>query len=72
MKAKEKAEELFDRFYGIEPVEPIYIGMDKGQSKQCALICVDEMLKNEVNTTMHPNDSIMDYWKEVKQEIYKL
>ena len=65
MTPKEKAKELFDRFYGIEPVEPIYIGMDKGQAKQCALICVDEILRNEINTTMHPNDSIMDYWTEV-------
>ena len=60
MKAVDKAKELVDRFYGIEPVEPIYIGMDKGQAKQCALICVDEML--EMNL----------FLQEVKQEIEKL
>ena len=72
MKAKEKAKELFDRFYDIEPVEPIYIGMDKGQAKQAALICVDEILKEILST---PNVYELDtyyYWKEVKQEINKL
>ena len=65
MTPKEKAKELFDRFYGIEPVQPIYIGMDKGQSKQCGLICVDEMLEFQ--------DRIdVKYWKEVKKEINNL
>ena len=40
MTAKEKADELFDRFYEIEPVEPIYVGVNIGQAKQCVLICV--------------------------------
>ena len=64
MKPKEKAKELFYRFYGIEPVQPIYIGMDKVQAKQCALICVDEILK------FHDRIDV-DYWLEVKQEIKK-
>ena len=46
MTAKEKAKELFDRFYEIEPVEPIYVGVNIGQAKQCVLICVNEMLGN--------------------------
>ena len=65
MTAKEKANELFDRFYGIEPVQPIYIGMDKGQAKQSALICVDEILEECL-------DIKESYWQEVKQEINKL
>ena len=68
MKAKDKAKELFDRFYGIEPVEPIYIGMDKGQAKQCALICVDEIL--DAVTTIA--DKRFDFYTEVKKEIEKL
>ena len=67
MKAKEKAKELFDRFYGIEPVQPIYIGMDKGQAKQCTLICVDEILENNYGAKFQ-----MIFWQEVKQEIKKL
>ena len=67
MKSEEKAMELFDRFYGIEPVQPIYIGMDKGQAKQCALICVDEILENNYGAKFQ-----MIFWKEVKKEINKL
>ena len=65
MKSEEKAKELFDRFYSIEPVQPIYIGMDKGQAKQCALICVDEILE------FHDRIDV-NYWKEVKKEINNL
>ena len=65
MKAKDKAKELVDRFR-------IGDRNMKSKAKQSALICVNEMLKNEVNTTMYPNDSIMDYWKEVKKEIERL
>ena len=73
MTARTKALELFDRFYGIEPVQPIYIGMDKGQAKQCALICIDKMIE-----TLLPYGGIL-YVKEeveelekVKQEVNKL
>ena len=65
MKAKEKAKELFDRFYEIEPVEPIYVGVNIGQAKQCVLICVDEILE------FHDRIDVK-YWNEVKQEINKL
>ena len=65
MKAKEKAKELFDRFYEIEPVEPIYVGVNIGQAKQCVLICVDEILE------FHDRIDV-NYWQEVKQEINKL
>ena len=67
MKSEEKAMELFDRFYGIEPVQPIYIGMDKGQAKQCALICVEEILETYIDL-----DPKLNYWKEVKKEINNL
>ena len=64
MKSEEKAKELFDRFYGIEPVQPIYIGMDKGQAKQCALICVEEILETYIDL-----DPKLNYWKEVKKRL---
>ena len=70
MTAKEKANELFDRFY-LQTEYYINCGCEF-LAKENALICVDEIIRNEVNTTMHPNDSIMDYWTEVKQEINKL
>ena len=75
MTPKEKAKELFDRFYGIEPVQPIYIGMDKGQSKQCALICVDEILEFAYYIEWEKKEeaiSKLKFLKEVKEEINKL
>ena len=58
MKAKEKAKELVDRFR-------IGDRNMKSKAKQCALICVDEILVDcyEIRES---------YWLEVKQEIKKL
>ena len=43
-------------------------------AKQCALICVDEILENIPNEVMSYKPFMMnnDYWQEVKQEINKL
>lgn len=59
MTAKIKARELVNRYWD---------GLDIGffDSKQCALICVDEIL----NTTLVSPPK--KYWIEVKQEIEKL
>ena len=75
---KEKAEELVDKFYQTTPNESWInqpIGLKKEykaweQSKQCALIAVDEVL-NFIHTDAfsYTNE---EYWQEVKQEIEKL
>ena len=67
MKAKEKAKELVDRFR-------IGDRNMKSKAKQCALICVDEILKNIPEEVMSYKPFMMntDYWQEVKQEINKL
>ena len=79
MKPEEKAKELIDRFY-VELVasagvpqyreEPAY-----SRSKQCALICVDEILKN-IEFTRYELEGYYDedreYWQQVKTEIEKL
>ena len=70
MKAKEKAKELVDRFLSIEGAD------DCGNSysyvaKQCALICVDEMIKNIIWSSDF-NGSKRKELEEVKQEIEKL
>jgi len=57
MTAKEKAKELIEKFGSIYSWD----GVDL--AKECALICVDEMLK-AVNTIA---DKKFDYWQEVKQ-----
>ena len=76
MTPKEKAIELVDKFYQTTPNEswinePLGIAKEYkawNQSKECALIAVDEILLHEKE-----NHSILDksteYWKEVKQEI---
>jgi hypothetical protein len=64
MTAKDKAMEIAMKFD------------KKGETdnaKQCALICVDEI----INTYPSPWSSLdvdpqKDYWEEVKQEIYKI
>ena len=66
MTTREKAKELVDRFS-----QRRYTDED---SKECALICVDEMLKElgEFSNDDGYQLSRVDYLKEVKQEINKL
>ena len=66
MTPKEKAEELYLKFYN----EIHY----KDTSKNCALIAVNEIINanphsNPLNTDVY---STMGWWQEVKQEIEKL
>ena len=66
MTPKEKAKELFEKYYD-------YLGMHDSISKQCALIAVDELIESHlILTTTHesePSIRCKTYWKEVKQEI---
>ncbi len=94
MTAKEKASELvFDKF--LEEVYAMRTNKEKTASwailtpeeanniaKQCALICVDEILKsnNEITKMYNSNNlidsdidaQVLSYWNEVKEEINKL
>lgn len=61
MTPKEKAKELVSK-YNFEHLGDRYIiHQNIKESKRCALIAVDEILKEVVLTTI--------YWQEVKQEI---
>lgn len=85
MTPKEKAKELFDKYYDIDDFgysrgEDSFLYwstevLDK-QSKQCALIAVDEIifaLNDDIYIQGETDiDSHREYWKEVKQEIEKL
>ena len=64
MEAREKAKDLFDKFYYLFP-EKHRIDFGYKESKQCALIAVDELIKET-------DWSEINYWQEVKQEIEKL
>jgi hypothetical protein len=84
MKAKEKAEDLVDKFYQTTPNEyfvnePIGIkGRYKSweQAKQCALIAVDEAMKDYESISMFYCSKKKRlpkvFWDEVKQEIENL
>ena len=72
MTPREKALELVNNFYlnGIQDEE---YSMEYDDGKECALICVDEMIKElteEISPSIHGFRH--NYWKEVKQEINKL
>ena len=70
MTAKEKAEELVERFLDAD-----YSDLSIHGTKQCALICVDEILKALYEVEYWERDSaikICKHYKEVKQEINKL
>ena len=73
MTAKEEAIELVDKF-------TLYLGTDVNgdecyvdiiEAKQCALICVDEMLEIQYNWGGIDGEQYL-YLQEVKQEINKL
>ena len=71
MTAKEKAFELFNKYYQYDIIiigtesefEERGIGLQ--DAKKLALICVDELIE-------HTDWTEVSYWLEVKQEIQKL
>jgi len=77
MTEKEKAEELVGRYYSLFSIE-FENTIDITEAKGCALIAIDEILKNSVGYNAYDgvtdNDICADdnYWEEVKQEIEKL
>jgi len=65
MTPKEKAEELVEKMLGDNNhYLNKNIEIDKLIAKQCALICVEEILK-----TFLEDDLTKSYWEEVKQEL---
>ena len=68
MEAKDKAKELVEKFTDIENKYLEYT--DHIQAKQCALVCVDEIISAcEFNNVETHNT---DWWNKVKQEINNL
>lgn len=78
MTPKEKAKELVDKMYYSRSSDE-YIQISAWDiSKQCALIAVDEII-NTLNSDIRDLDvrgnillDLIDYWREVKQEIEQL
>lgn len=73
MTAKEKAKELINKMDVIHYIKLINknskglpVSMYDDQIKQCALICVDEIIKVVDDNCLEYDDH---YWQEVKKEI---
>ena len=65
MTAKEKAEELVDRYnYNNKH----YLMLD---AKQCALIAVNEIIKIKL-LWFQKDTKELDFWQEVKEELLKM
>jgi len=73
MTPKEKAKELFKKYY--RDSDLLVEDLSYIQAKECALIAVEEIINAN---GLHPNDTDYDYnkaevyWKQVKTEIEKL
>jgi nitrogenase molybdenum-iron protein alpha/beta subunit len=66
----EKAEELVLKFMNLQ--EPNYNWFHKILGKKCALIAVDEILKELLNDELFYFKTKVHYWIEVKNEINNL
>jgi hypothetical protein len=70
MEAKDKAKELVRKF---STKLPWYSEKDNlNKAKQCALICVDEMLEMSYSGYQYDSETEVPFLEEVKQEINKL
>jgi len=67
MTPKEKAEDLVDKQRTI--LDPLDMGDYTHLAKQCALICVEEIMNSTGGFLW---DIEVKYWQQVKQEIEKL
>jgi hypothetical protein len=74
MEAKEKAEELVNRYMNLNKVKlSDYSVIYTPTAKQCALIAVDEIINNSLEYMgCDLKDGEIIYWQEVKEEILKL
>ena len=70
MTPKDKARELVGKF--IKNTLTDFSDENFEQTKQCTLICVDEIMKYIQMPVSTPYEYSFDYWQAVKQEINKL
>ena len=74
MTPKEKAQYLFDEFYGYVHDYNCSLKQNKFNTKQCALISVDEVLKTikKLADNEGTDWGESEFWDEVKLELEKL
>ena len=70
MTPKEKAEELFNNFYNHCFNPDGYRSDNEDNAVECALFCVDEILK--ANQIWYEHSIPYKYWQEVRNELNKL
>ena len=70
MTPKEKAKELFNKFYQEAPYQEIEFYSNDVMARQCALIAVDEIMKLDV--VWYQGSRTYEFYEEVKQEILNL
>ncbi len=71
MTEKDKAKELVDRFYDtIENNVELYKGEYLVTAKQCALVCVDEMIKEHIHVSQNYKwqDEIWEWLRKVNKK----
>jgi len=79
MTPKQKAKELYDKFFNKIDHFDAHWDIEK-QAKQCALICVDEIIEEydlKITVICYDYDretweEELEFWQEVKQEITNL
>lgn len=71
MTPQEKANELFLKYYECLPPELVRFTNISDNAVKCAIIAVDEILRND-NINVHLFDENDKYWLEVKKELEKL
>jgi len=80
MDAKQKARELVAKYLDINSEHIIdkdglwdkFSLLSTDEAKQCALICVDEIIDSHYKVFKGAKASVNDYWQDVKREINKL
>ena len=75
MNPKEKARELVDRFLNTIIDNPTESNIKRywNETKQCALICVDEIIEVYWGESYSGNNPKgLEFWQQVKTEIKKL
>jgi len=70
--AKFKAIELVSKFFNNDFKNTYGFDLAELEVKQCALICVDEVIDSHYKLLGGVNTSVYKYWQEVKEEINKL
>lgn len=73
MNAKDKAIELIDKMYSVDDYDDYNApAMQYEHARKCALIAVDELIKECWDHREIDLQAGYDYWISVKQEIEKL